>query len=547
MREQILIVIGLLLGISLLSALSDRLRISTPILLVIAGLLISIIPGVPVISLDPDLVFLIFLPPLLYGAAWVMPWSEFWKWKRAIFMLAFGLVVFSSVAVAFIAKWLIPGFTLGLGFLLGGIISPTDAVAATSVLKDLNVSKRLGSVLEGESLINDASGLIIYRFAMIAIVTGQFKFWDVSRSFLVVTCLGVLIGLAVALVFYLIHRVLTSTPRIDGVLTLISPYIMYITAEHFGFSGVLAVVSGGLFLASRSHEIYSYETRIKVTGLWEILVFTLNGLVFILIGLQLPVIVKAMDGYSISNALLFSLIISIVIIVIRIVWIFPAAYIPPILFKSIRSKESTPRWQSLLLAGWCGMRGVVSLAAALAIPLTMNNGPAFPYRNLILFITFFVILFTLVLQGLGLKPLIRLLKIRNDHGETEKTQLIALRVRLAESVLAYLDTNYPEETQSHEAYKRLRDRYERMIDIARRRLESKDFNEESGTFLQSYHQLLLELVQIRRRELNDIRYKKEFDTELILEIQRDLDLEEARLHRGKNKGIKIANPGLELH
>jgi CPA1 family monovalent cation:H+ antiporter len=260
---------------------------------------------------------------------------------------------------------------------------------------------------------------------------------------------------------------------------------------------------------------------------WDTLIFLLNGFVFILIGLQLPVIVNGLGNYSIGEAILYGVIISILIIIIRLIWVYPAAHIPRWLFKSIRNSEQKPTWQGIFLIGWSGMRGVVSLASALAIPLTLASN-AFPHRNLILFITFVVILITLVLQGLSLKPLIRILKIETNEKETERLQALALRIRLAESVLSYLDTNYPEETQNHDTYKRVRDRFDRMIQITKRNLETDSVNEE-GSFLPHYRQMLIELVHIRRRELNYLRHTGEFSEELIREREWELDLEEARL------------------
>jgi CPA1 family monovalent cation:H+ antiporter len=528
LQENILLVICLLFGIAVLTMLSNKLKISYPILLVISGLLISLIPGIPSVSLDPDLVFLIFLPPLLYSAAWNTPWHDFWKMKRPILLLAFGCVIFTSAAVALISHAIIPGFGLAFGFLLGGIISPPDAVAATSVLQGLKVPKRAVTILEGESLVNDASSLIVFRFALAAIITGQFHFWVATKTFILVAFLGITIGILIAVIIYILHRFLPTTPSIDAAITLISPYIMYITAEHFHYSGVLAVVSGGLFLSFRSSEIFSYESRLHTAGLWETLVFLLNGLVFILIGLQLPVIVKGLGNYSMGEAILYALLISLITIIVRIVWVFPGAYIPRMLFKSIRNTEPRPSWKAVLLVAWSGMRGVVSLASALAIPLTLN-GEAFPHRNLILFITFVVILVTLVLQGLSLKPLIRFLKIPSTDHESEKLLATSLRIRLAESVLFYLDTNYPNETQNHETYKRVRDRYERMIEIAKRKLEANEASDEEISFLPHYRQMLNELIQIRRRELKYMRYKGEFSEELIREREWELDLEEARL------------------
>lgn len=528
LQEQILLVISLLFGIAMLTMLSEKLKIPYPILLVISGLLISLVPGIPSITLEPELVFLIFLPPLLYAAAWNTSWKDFWKLRRPISLLSFGLVIFTSAAVAIVSNAIIPDFSLALGFLLGGIISPPDAIAATSVLQGLKVPKRVTTILEGESLVNDASSLIVFRFALAAIITGQFHLGDAAKNFALVVVAGIAIGVAIAYIIYAIHRFFPTTPAIDAAITLITPYIMYISAEHFHFSGVLSVVSGGLFLSYRSSDFFTYESRLHVSGLWETIIFLMNGLVFILIGLQLPVIVSGLGNYSIGESILYGVVISILIIIIRILWVYPAAFIPRWLFKSIRDTEQKPTWQGIFLIGWSGMRGVVSLASALAIPLTLAGG-TFPHRNLILFITFVVILITLVLQGLSLKPLIRLLKIDVNEKETEKLLALSLRIRLAESVLSYLDTNYPEETQNHETYKRVRDRYERMIQITKRNLES-DVLQEEDSFLPHYRQMLVELVHIRRRELNYVRHTGEFSEELIREREWELDLEEARLN-----------------
>jgi CPA1 family monovalent cation:H+ antiporter len=530
MQDNLLLVISLFFGIAFLVMLSEKLKISYPILLVISGLLISLVPGIPSISLHPDIVFLIFLPPLLYAAAWNTSWSDFWKMKRPISLLAFGLVIFTSAAVAFVSNAIIPDFPLAYGFLLGGIISPPDAVAATSVLQGLRVPKRVVTILEGESLVNDASSLIVFRFALAAIITGQFHLGEAAQNFALVVFMGIVIGVAIAYIVYLIHRFFPTTASIDAALTLITPYIMYVAAEHFHFSGVLSVVSGGLFLSFRSNEMFTYESRLSINGLWDTLVFLLNGFVFILIGLQLPVIIDGLGNYSTGEAILYAVIISLLTIVIRIIWVFPGAYIPRWLFKSIRTNEGPLNWKTVFLVAWSGMRGVVSLASALAVPLTLSGNEAFPHRNLILFITFIVILFTLVLQGLSLKPLIRILKIEVNEKESEKLQALALRIRLAESVLSYLDTNYPEETQNHDTYKRVRDRYERMIEITKRKLETGEAEDEEASFLPHYRQMLLELVHIRRRELNYVRHKGEYSEELIREREWELDLEEARLN-----------------
>ncbi|HEY4155243.1 MAG TPA: Na+/H+ antiporter, partial [Puia sp.] len=442
LQESLLLILSLLFAVSMLTILSKKLHISYPIFLVISGLLIGFIPGIPAVSLDPDFVFLIFLPPLLYAAAWNTSWKDFWEQRRNISLLAFGLVIFTSAAIAFLSHAMIPGFSLALGFLLGGIISPPDAVAASSVLEELKIPKRIVTILEGESLINDASSLIVFRFALLAVITGEFTFWKATGDFFLVGGLGIVTGLGIAYIIYNIHRLLPTSPSVDTALTLISPYLMYIAAEHFHYSGVMAVVSGGLFLSFRSHIIFTYNSRIQIYSFWETLNFLLNGMVFILIGLQLPQIVGGLNEYSLSTVIFYAVVISLVTIIIRIIWVFPGAYIPRLLSRKIRIGENRPPWKSVFLVAWSGMRGVVSLAAALAVPLTLSGGKAFPQRDLILFITFIVILFTLVLQGLSLPWLIRVLKI-GDAGEDQTAeQEAAIRLRLAWAALNHMQNHY---------------------------------------------------------------------------------------------------------
>ncbi|HLZ87693.1 MAG TPA: cation:proton antiporter, partial [Puia sp.] len=328
LKDSLLLVVSLLFIVSMLAMLSDKLRISYPIFLVIAGLGISLIPGIPRIELDPDIVFVIFLPPLLYSAAWMTSWHEFWQLRRPIGLLGFGLVLCTAFTVAYFSHWLIPNFSVSLGFLLGGIISPPDAVAATSVLQNLRVPKRVVSILEGESLVNDASSLIVFRFAMAAILTGKFVFWRAGVDFLLVVFMGVVIGLVIAHIAYAIHKWLPTTSSIDTAITLICPYLMYIVAEHFHYSGVLAVVSGGLFLSYRSHELFSYDSRLQSQSVWNVLVFLLNGVVFILIGLQLPAVVRGLGEYSLYAAIRYGIAISLLTIVVRILWVYPGAYLP---------------------------------------------------------------------------------------------------------------------------------------------------------------------------------------------------------------------------
>lgn len=528
-QENLLLVLSLLFAASMLTILSKKLNIPYPIFLVIAGLLIGFIPAIPDVVLDPDFVFLIFLPPLLYAAAWNTSWKEFWQQRRNISLLAFGLVIFTSTAIAFLSHFMIPGFSLAMGFLLGAIISPPDAVAATSVLQDLKIPKRIVTILEGESLINDASSLIVFRFALLAVITGQFTFWKATGDFFLVAGMGIITGVLIAYIIYNIHRLLPTSGSVDTALTLISPYLMYITAEHFHFSGVMAVVSGGLFLSFRSHIIFTYNSRIQIYSFWETLVFLLNGIVFILIGLQLPQIISGMKGYLLGHVIFYAVVISLVTIIIRIIWVFPGAYLPRVLSSAIREKEPKPPVKSVFLVAWSGMRGVVSLASALAVPLTLS-GKIFPQRDLILFITFIVILFTLVLQGLSLPWLIRKLHMEITDEELTAQQEAAIRLRLAGAVLNHLQNKYEHELNTVDAYSRLKERYERMEEIANKRLLKEEGGQTTSSFLPKYRNMLLELVTVRRDELQKLREERLYPDELLDNREWELDLEEARLN-----------------
>jgi CPA1 family monovalent cation:H+ antiporter len=529
LQDNLLVIISLLFAVTMLSMLSDKLRISYPIFLVIAGLLISLFPGVPRITIDPDIIFVIFLPPLLYSAAWNTSWQDFWRNRRPIGLLAFGLVICTACAVAYVTTRMIPGFSPALGFLLGGIISPPDAVAATSVLQTLKVPKRVVTILEGESLINDASSLIVFRFAMMTMMTGQFVLWKAGVDFLEVSFFGVAIGLLIGFGVYAIHRWLPTTPSIDTGISLISPYLMYITAEHFHFSGVLAVVSGGLFVSYRSHDALTYGSRLQSQSVWNVLIFLLNGVVFILIGLQLPGIVRGLGEYSLGAAIVYGLVISVVAVLIRILWVFPGAYLPRICFKKIRMRETRPAEKQVFIIGWSGMRGIVSLASALAIPYMLSKDVPFPHRNLILFITFIVILCTLVLQGLSLPLLVKWLKL--EVQENEEEQQLSIRLRLATAVLDHITGEYGEEATSIDAFNRLKERYERMVQITSKKLEKEEGKETGPSFLPRYRQLLLELVEVQRRELSQMRHDNLFSEELLRSKEFELDLEEARFRR----------------
>ncbi|RYG32483.1 MAG: Na+/H+ antiporter, partial [Chitinophagaceae bacterium] len=438
-------------------------------------------------------------PPLLYDAAWHTSWDDFVKWRRPISLLSIGLVIATSIGVAMFASHFISGFTLSMGFVLGGIVSPPDAIAAASILKNLKVPKRITTILEGESLVNDASSLIVLRFSLAAVASGYFSLSQATTDFFLSTILGIGIGISIAAIIYLIHRYLPTTASIDAAFTIISPYLMYLGAEQLQYSGVMAVVSGGLFLSHRSNEIFSDgQSRLQSTNVWATLTVVLNALVFILIGLQLPVIVSGLEGYSLREATVCGLLISLLVIIIRLAWIYPATFIPRWLFTDIRKKEPAPGWKSPMIIGWAGMRGIVSLAAALSLPITIAANVSFPGRNLIIFITFIVILVTLVFQGLTLPFLIRYIKINEiDPTVPETQQEVLITIRLLKASLTMLE-RFSIKVDEIDSLHALKIDFHNRLDHELRRLESQELEEVEEKENEVHDKVLQEIFRVQR-------------------------------------------------
>jgi Na+/H+ antiporter len=522
MLDNIIFALIIIVIIMALVMLAEKLKVAYPILLVLAGLFISIIPGMPLISVEPDLIFYIFLPPLLFEAAWNASWKDLWKWRRVITTFAFPVVIFTSFVVALVSSQLIPGFTMALGFVLGGIISPPDAVSAASVLKYVTIPKPIAAVIEGESLLNDASSLIIFRFALIAVNTGQFLLGRAAIEFPVVVIMGIVVGLIIGLIYYAAHRWLPTTTNIDTVLTLTAPYVMYIVAEKFQVSGVLSVVAGGLFLSSRKHLFLNHRSRISGTNFWSTLGFILNGLVFILIGLELPVITEGLGNTSMATAIRYSIIITGVLVITRIACAMGTSLFTIVASRYIKTLISNPGWKGPLVLGWAGMRGVVSLAAALSIPMFDGSGAEFPQRNLILFITFVVILLTLVVQGLTLPLLIKWVKL-TDPGPpqlTEDQQNEIVRKKLASKSVAYLRHAHGNKLSGNLA-----------VELLIKKLEHDQLPQEEPEMAekQAFAEIYLDLMQKQRLWLADIGKLSEIDEELIRQQQSLLDLEEEKV------------------
>jgi len=532
------IFVGLLLTVAVLAMLARKLHIPYPILFVIGGLLLGLllvlIPGLPKVTLNPELVFLFFLPPLLFPAALFTSWRDFRLNFRPIALLAIGLVLFTTVAVAYLAHYFMH-LPLAVGFVLGAIISPPDAIAATAIAERLKIPRRIITILEGESLVNDATALVAYRFAVVAVATGSFSMAHAGAQFFIVGIGGILIGLGVGWLAQQFHKRVDDAP-IEITVSLLTPFAAYLLAERLGVSGVLSVVTAGLYLGRRMPELITFKTRLQAGPVWEMVEFLLNGFVFILIGLQLPAVLHALSGHDISIHRLveYALVISIAVILVRMLWVFPAAYLPRLLFKSIRERDPYPSWRHVTIIGWTGMRGVVSLAAALAIPLTMDgtpDGPPFEDRDLILFLTFIVILATLVVQGLSLPLLIRWLGVEDD-GSMEIEEREA-RLKANQAALARLNEIGESEPAKADALQRLRVEYEDHI----QQVEGAE-PENAGTklrlFSAEYEHLSYEALVVERQTILQLRNHNVISDEVLRRIQRDIDLAEARLrhHQG---------------
>jgi monovalent cation/hydrogen antiporter len=528
MQSYIFLSLALIVTVSLLVVLANSIRVSYPIVLLISGLCISFIPGLPRIEIEPDLIFLIFLPPLLFDAAWNTSWKDFWRWRRVIAVLAFGLVFFTSTIVAFVSSSVLPGFTLALGFLLGGIISPPDALAATSILKSVKVPRRIVAVLEGESLINDASSLIVFRFALTAVLTGTFVWYEAIAQFSVVTLMGIGVGLAVAFVLYALFKWLPTTSSIDSAILFTAPYLMYMTAEYFHFSGVMAVVSGGLFISKRNHEIFDPASRLQALSMWATIGFVMTGLVFMLIGLELQNIIEGLEGYSFREALGYGLLISAVVIITRIGFSLASSLFTKFISNYITTADNNPGWKGPLIVGWAGMRGVVSLAAALSIPLLMNNS-SFPQRNLILFITFVVIFVTLVLQGLALPWIVRWVNYKDpDIILNEGEQDSKIHLGLMQVGVRIMEENYAAQVSENRVLSTFLKRIKNEVQMTEQHLDDSDFTLDKST-VEQFQQVFAEVINAQRRQLMAFREMNGYDEEIIRKHETQLDLEEERM------------------
>ena len=539
---QIEIIVGLLVAVAALATLAARLGVPYPILLVLGGSMLGFVPGLPRVKLDPELVFLLFLPPLLYVSALFTSWRDFRADVRAISLLAVGLVLMTTFVVAAVVHAVV-GLPWAAAFVLGAIVSPTDAVAATAVAQRLGVPRRIVTILEGESLVNDATGIVAYRVAVAAVVTGAFSVWEAGLQFVVGSVGGIAVGFAVGWLIVWVRRHLSEDPSVQNIVSLLTPFIAYLAAEElphglwerlhglFGapgdlhFSGILAVVTTGLYLGRKGPYIVSSGTRLQGFATWELITFLLNGLIFILIGLQLGNVVDSLDAYSVGQLVVYAALVSLTVILVRILWVFPATYLPRRLSRRLRERDPSPSWRNVSVVAWTGMRGVISLAAALALPFQMASGVQFPGRDLIIFLTFCVILATLVVQGLSLPLLIRALGLEDDHiGDKEE---IHGRIGVADAALDRLEELKAEDWVREDTAERIQGLY----NYRRNRFTSRIDGDPDGIEERSadFQRLMVELLVAQRQRLIRMRDDGSIGDEVMHRIERDLDLEESRL------------------
>lgn len=512
----------LLLIVVAFGALARRLKTPYPIVLVVAGLLTSLVPGTPRPSLDPDLIFFVVLPPLLYGAAWNTSWRQFRHHLVSIASLAFGLVAFTVAGVAMAARWIEPGFDWRAGFVLGAVASTTDAIAATSIAKTMGLPRRIVDVLEGESLINDASGLLALELGVLLISAGRLPGAGFAFSRLAwLVASGLATGLVVAVLIDWLERRIDDGP-IEIAISILVPYGAYLVAEEIRGSGVLAVVAAGLYLSPRSARFFSPTVRLQANAVWGALTFMLNGLVFALIGLQLPAVAMGMRGTSLQSMLIAGALFSALVIALRLAWVFPGARVSYFIRRRLlHQDEEIPSPRQLVVIGWAGMRGVIALAAAMSLPETLASGEPFPRRDAIIFLTFSLILSTLVVQGLTLPPLIRLLGVSEPRGP-ECEERDAHRIVL-EAALARLDSLRAGATAAMEPV------YDDIARYYRRRIEGLGAEAERGKDPLSHGGVLLALLRAERDAAIRLRDDHRIDDDELRNLEYELDLREARL------------------
>ena len=523
MEHVELVIFALLVAAAGLAVLARVVNVPYPITLVLGGAAIGFVPGIPDVQLDPDLVLLIFLPPLLYGAAFFTSLRDLRRNARPIALLSIPLVFVTMCAVAVLGHELI-GLSWAEAFVLGAIVSPTDAVAPAEILRRVGAPRRLLAVIEGENLTNDWTALVLYRFAVAAVVTETFSLGEAALEFVWSGVGGLAIGLVAGRIIREVRRRIDDPPT-EITISLLSGYAAYLPAEELGVSGVIAAVTVGIYMGWHTPELTTPLMRIQGVALWEILTFLLNAVLFLLVGFQLPQVIDAISGHTTGELVLWGLLVSVVVIAVRMAWQFTVVYLIRAVDRRAVQRERRSTWQQRAVIGWAGMRGSVSLAAALALPLRTDSGAPFPERDLIIFLAFAVIMATLVGQGLTLGPLIRWLRVEDDGSEEREE--VAARIRLAEAAIARAEELDGVDWVRPDTLDRVRGLY----DYRRRRFGARsdgdgdEYEERSGAYIR----LMYEIFDAQREALINLRNIGDISDEVRRRVERELDLAESRL------------------
>lgn len=521
------ITIVIFLAAILGTALARKFHLPLELTLLAGSLGVALIPGVPTVQLDSEIIFFVFLPPILFAAAYFTSWNEFKKNVRPIAFLALGLVVFTVCGMAVAVKWLVPSLTWPMAFLFGAIVSPPDASAAATVTRKVGFPCRLQTILEGESLVNDATALVCYRFAVAALVTREFHLWQSVGQFFVVGLGGVAIGLAVT---HVTLRVLVrlQDASAEALLTLVTSFVCYFAAESFHFSGVIATVAGGLYAGRALPRWASPETRVEAKALWNVVLLAVNALVFALIGLQLPTILQGLGDYRFSELGMWTLILTLAVVAIRFLWVFPITWLPRLLVPGLAKRDPMPSTGTIVVIGWTGMRGIVSIAAALALPTMLANGEPFAERPLIIFLAYGVILLTLIIPTLTLPLLLRFLTLEDPQARYNDE--VKARIAMANAATARLSHLRRQASFNDELLSNLEDAYQRQLNRLRPNLES-----HASSFLDPVEQqrrvILLDLFEKERGVLHKLRSGGELYDDVYHQLGEELDLEVLRVRR----------------
>ena len=519
MESTAFFLLFLVVAVAGFSSLARLVGVPYPILLVLGGLVLGLVPGVPEIELEPDLVFLLFLPPLLYSAAFFASLRDLRADARAITLLALGLVLVTTAAVAVVARALLPGLPWPVAVALGAIISPTDPVAATAVMRRLGAPRRIVTIVEGESLVNDASAIVVYRAAVAAAVGGGVSWWEAGLQLPLGLLGGVAIGLVVGLAIAELRRRLDDPP-VEIAISLVTGYAAYLPAEQLHVSGVLAAVTAGIVVGWRGPEIAEARTRLEAFSVWTVVVFLANALLFILVGLQLPLVLRGVAGQDVAQAVGVALAVAAVVIAVRLVWGYTTPYVVRALDRRPSQVARRADWRARTVVAWSGMRGAVSMAAALALPL------AIPERGLLIFIAFVVVLVTLVLQGLTLPALIARLGVHDDGAE-QREELRARR-ETAEAALTRLDELAREGWPREDTVERMRGLYEfRRHRVAVRAGDEPDDGTDGRSL--AYQRIIREVLVAQRHRLVSLRNDGTISSDVMHRVERELDLEDSRL------------------